>query len=125
MAPVGILAMGSGLEARRVRTDSNVGNIPLDRGRELVTAHAFVDTDEARLDEAEIKEQLAALARAGSAVIVATESFGVDDPSNEQFVMSIGEAAGIAAAWADQQGIAANQVDWAALPEGVRSYVSV
>lgn len=39
--------------------------------------------------------------------------------------MSIGEAAGIAAAWADQQGIAANQVDWAALPEGVRSYVSV
>ncbi len=95
VAPVGILAMGSGLEARRVRTDSNVGNIPLARGRELVTAHAFVDTDEARLDEAEIKEQLAALARAGSAVIVATESFGVDDPSNEQFVMDLARQMGL------------------------------
>jgi hypothetical protein len=38
--------------------------------------------------------------------------------------MSIGEAAGIAAAWALHQGIAVNAVDWAAIPREERSYSS-
>ena len=38
--------------------------------------------------------------------------------------MSMGEAAGIAAAYGLQHGIAVNQIDWSMLPEGVRSYVS-
>ncbi|MBR4696492.1 MAG: FAD-dependent oxidoreductase [Selenomonadaceae bacterium] len=38
--------------------------------------------------------------------------------------MSIGEAAGIAAAWGLKQGIPANEVSWDKLPENKRSYVS-
>lgn len=38
--------------------------------------------------------------------------------------MSIGEAAGIAAAWGLKKGIAANNVDWTAIPAKERSYVS-
>ncbi len=37
---------------------------------------------------------------------------------------SIGEAAGIAAAYGIKHSVAANQIDWAALPANVRSYVS-
>ncbi len=38
--------------------------------------------------------------------------------------MSIGEAAGIAAAWAIYHGMAVNEVDWSAIPPSQRSYVS-
>lgn len=38
--------------------------------------------------------------------------------------MSIGEAAGIAAAWAVKHNVAANTIEWAKLPEEERSYVS-
>lgn len=38
--------------------------------------------------------------------------------------MSIGEAAGIAAAWGWQHGVAANDVKWEAIPPSERSYVS-
>lgn len=39
--------------------------------------------------------------------------------------MSIGEAAGIAAAWGLRNGIVANEVQWDAIPEKKRSYVTV
>jgi hypothetical protein len=38
--------------------------------------------------------------------------------------MSIGEAAGIAAAWSVRNDIPANEVDWSKIPADVRSYVS-
>ena len=38
--------------------------------------------------------------------------------------MSIGEAAGIAAAWGIQNNIAANDIKWEEIPTSLRSYVS-
>lgn len=38
--------------------------------------------------------------------------------------MSIGEAAGIAAAWSLKQGVRANQLEWTDIPEAQRSYIS-
>jgi len=38
--------------------------------------------------------------------------------------MSMGEAAGIAAAWGLSQGMAANAVRWEDIPQDKRSYVS-
>jgi hypothetical protein len=38
--------------------------------------------------------------------------------------MSIGEAAGIAAAWGLSHRIAANEIKWDAIPAAKRSYVS-
>lgn len=39
--------------------------------------------------------------------------------------MSIGEAAGVAAAWSVKKNIPASQIDWAGIPASLRSYVSV
>jgi hypothetical protein len=38
--------------------------------------------------------------------------------------MSIGEAAGVAAAWGIQNNIAANDIKWEEIPASHRSYVS-
>jgi N-methylhydantoinase A len=88
VAPVGILAMGYGIEAMRVEQDSRVGDIPLARGKSLHTFHAFVRTDWAPAQAAAICQNIEELHRQGAAVIVATEAFGVDHPENEEFVMA-------------------------------------
>ena len=38
--------------------------------------------------------------------------------------MSIGEAAGIAAAWSEKSGVAPNMLDWSTLPKDIKSYAS-
>ena len=38
--------------------------------------------------------------------------------------MSMGEAAGIAAAWGLSQNVAINEIKWEEIPESMRSYVS-
>lgn len=89
VARVGILAMGSGLESSRVEADSNVGNIPLSEGKVLSAVHAYVETDDAAAAEQEIRERLQELQAQGAVVIVASESFGVDDPANEEYVVRL------------------------------------
>jgi N-methylhydantoinase A/oxoprolinase/acetone carboxylase beta subunit len=89
VATVGIIAMGSGLEARRVANDSMVGQIPLCRDKVLRTVHTFVETDDAPSAADVLQEKLDYIRTQGAEVIVASESFGVDDPSNEQFVMDL------------------------------------
>ena len=95
VAEVGILSMGSGIESRRVQTDSNVGNIPLAHNKELKTDFAYVETEDAQSAKEEISEKIEYLRKAGAAVVVATESFGVDDPANESFVMELARKKGL------------------------------
>ena len=95
VAKVGVLALGSGIEAGRARTDSNVGNIPLAQGKALMTVHAFVETDCAEADTERISSNIKALQEQGAQVIVATEPFSVDDPTNENFVMEQARKMGI------------------------------
>ena len=98
VAKTGILAMGSGLESARVRADSNVGDIPLAQGKALRTVHAYVETEQAAAAEAEIRARLAELKEQGAEVVVASESFGVDDPTNEDFVVGLAREQGMYAA---------------------------
>ncbi len=95
VAKVGILAMGSGIESKRVAADSQVGNIPLAQGRELETVHTYVETESAPADSTAIRAGIEELRQQGAQVIVATESFGVDDPANEQFVMQLAREEGL------------------------------
>ena len=44
VATTGILSMGSGLEAARAKSVSDIGNIPLALGKELKTFFEFVET---------------------------------------------------------------------------------
>ena len=87
VATTGILAMGSGLEAQRAATVSNIGNIPLALGKELKTVFTFVETADATSIPDEINRRIDELTSNGAQVIVATEAFGVDDTANEAFVI--------------------------------------
>lgn len=87
VAQVGILALGSGMEAARVDRDSDVGDIALASHKRLHVVHAFVKAETASAAAVKIREQLKILQEQGAQVIVASEAFSVDDPTNELFVM--------------------------------------
>ena len=87
VAKTGILAIGSGLEAARTKSVSNIGNIPLAPGKELKTVFEFVETDDAKSSAEEISAKIDALKSKGAEVIVATEAYSVDEPDNEKFVV--------------------------------------
>lgn len=80
---VGIVAMGVGPTksdvVKRTRLDSET------RGY-LRTGHEFLDTSHLITPE-EVRGAVERMRDDGAEVIVATEAFGVDDPSNELFVM--------------------------------------
>ena len=89
VATTGILALGSGMESSRAETLSNIGNIPLAPGKELKTVFEFLETTDAKSSAKEISEKIDALKNKGADVIVATEAYSVDDPTNEKFVIDM------------------------------------
>ncbi len=95
VARVGILAVGSGLEGRRAEKETRIGNIVLATGKELHTAHMYLDVQS--FDARSVDGALAELREAGAAAIVAAEAFSVDDPRRETLVMERAEAAGLPA----------------------------
>lgn len=96
---VGIVAMGVGPEkgdvVRRTRLDGGRGG---GRGGALAVraAHRFLDTSHL-ITEEEAREAVEGLRSEGAEAIVATEAFGVDDPSNERFVAGEASKAGMLA----------------------------
>lgn len=95
VAKTGILAMSSGMDAGRSKTASDIGNIPLAPGKELQTVHEFVETSDAEFSAREIDAKIDKLRSEGAEVIVATESYGVDDPTNEDFVVKLARDKGL------------------------------
>ena len=89
VAKVGILAMGSGLEANRVKEDTKLGDIPLTQNKSLHTVQAFVETEDASTAKAAIEKEILNLKQQGARVIVASEAFSVDNPENEAYVMKL------------------------------------
>jgi N-methylhydantoinase A/oxoprolinase/acetone carboxylase beta subunit len=86
-AKVGIIGMGVGLEKSNVLKRTNVKNVELAPNKFLHTCYRFLDTSQ-YLDDKRVEEKIAELKEEGAEVIVISEAYGVDDPSNEQFVMS-------------------------------------
>ncbi len=95
VAPVGIVAIGSGLEGRRAQAETRLGDLELAPGRRLHTLHTYVDRDQ--LDEAGAAAAVSELVAAGAQAIVAAEAFSVDDPSREQMVIAAAQAASVPA----------------------------
>ena len=83
---VGIIAMGVGPEKKNIVKRTNLQDNKINFGQDIRTCHAFLDTSHL-ISEEEVKNAIRELQKQGAKVIVATESFGVDDPSNELFVM--------------------------------------
>lgn len=91
---VGIIAMGVGPTKKDVvkRTRLDGGKAGPQKG--LRTCHQFLDTSHL-ITEGEVGEAVERLRGMGAEAIVATEAFGVDDPSNERFVMDEAAKAGL------------------------------
>jgi len=95
VACVGIIAMGSGLEGRRVRNETDLGDIDLGDGKKINVRHRFLEI--ADLVPEKINEAVDGLLKDGSQVIVAAEAFSVDDPENENKVIGTALKKGIPA----------------------------
>lgn len=93
VASVGIVGMGSGLDSRSAKGETNVGDIELAPGKFLKTCHTFLDSRQ--LEEGQIKKAIEELRAEGAEVIVASEAYSVDDPTNEQMVQKAAEEKGL------------------------------
>jgi N-methylhydantoinase A/oxoprolinase/acetone carboxylase beta subunit len=83
---VGIIGMGVSLEKNDIMKRTNLGNVKLGPNKYLKTCYRFLDTSKF-LDEQEISQILEELKKEGAEVLIVSEAYGVDDPSNELFVM--------------------------------------
>jgi N-methylhydantoinase A len=85
-AKVGIIGMGVGLEKSSVIRRTNIHDIKLASHKYLKSSYRFLDTSK-YLNEREVISAIAQLKEEGVEVLVVSEAYGVDDPSNELFVM--------------------------------------
>ncbi|MEZ0609388.1 hydantoinase/oxoprolinase family protein [Fibrella sp. WM1] len=95
VAKVGIIGMGSGWEALKAKSDTNVPDIELAPNRWLHTEHAFCPNRQ--LNNEYIDRQLQTFRQQGVDVVVASEAFGVDQNENEVFVSERARQAGLLA----------------------------
>ncbi len=96
VAVVGIIGLGKGLEGRRAKNETNLNDIELAPGKILPTRFCFIDTSEKDWKN-KIEDAIDKLAAEGAEVFVASEAFGVDDPSNEEFIVGSAERKGFQA----------------------------
>ena len=83
---VGIVAMGVGPEKNSVIKRTNLRDAKINHDNDIKSSHRFLDTSHL-ITDSEVSDAIKELKDDGAKVIVATEAFGVDDPSNEEFVM--------------------------------------
>ena len=95
VAPVGILAIGTGLAGRVARRQARIDDVRLGPGRALPTSFRWLDAD--RADETSIGAAIDGLREEGAEVLVSTEMFGVDDASREELVVRVARERGIPA----------------------------
>ena len=93
--PVGIIGMGKGFETFRIKQETNVKNIELAPGKFLKVEHKFFNSDKIRTDSNILNKTLEQLKKENINVVVASEAYSVDDPTNEQKVLEIGKQKGM------------------------------
>ncbi len=84
VATIGVLGMGTGMDARSARLETNIGNIELAPDKYLKSYHAFLDSKD--IAEKPVDKAIDTLTEQGAQVIVASEAFSVDNNVNELFV---------------------------------------
>jgi len=96
VARVGILGLGSGLEAVKARADMAVGDVELSPGKFLHSRLEFLNPGAADYASA-LDAALEGFKAGGEGAVVAAEGFSVDDPSGERTVMERSAALGLPA----------------------------
>jgi N-methylhydantoinase A len=89
-AKVGIIGMGVGLEKNSIIKRTNIGNVPLAPNKYLKTCYQFLDTSK-YINAEDVRDAISRLCREGAEVLTVSEAYGVDDPSNELFVIEQSE----------------------------------
>lgn len=84
---VGILGIGRRPDLRRARQRTRVGEVRLAPGRTLRTIHEFLDAS-GGVDASAVRRAIEELRARGAEALVATEAFGVEDPSGELAAMT-------------------------------------
>jgi N-methylhydantoinase A len=87
---VGIIGMGVGLEKNSIIKRTNIGNVPLAPNKYLKTCYQFLDTSK-YINAEDVRDAISRLRREGAEVLTVSEAYGVDDPSNELFVIEQSE----------------------------------
>ena len=95
VAKVGIIGMGKGIEASRSKNETIVGNIELSSDKYLYTQHRFIDSS--NIVEDNVIDVINQLKQEGSKIIVASESYSVDNPVNEKRIIEIANSMGVLA----------------------------
>lgn len=93
VASVGTLGMATGVDARGARGETAVGDIELAPNKYLKSYHTFRDSK--NLTDQAIREAIGELRDQGAQVVVASEAFSVDDPTNELRVTEEAENMGL------------------------------
>ena len=95
VAKVGIIGMGKGAEKIKAINDTNIKKLELSRGKILETEHHYLETNDRNFTDETITKILKSMKDSGCQVIVASEAFGVDDPTSEDKVVSLAAQNGI------------------------------
>ncbi|HXE71741.1 MAG TPA: glutamate mutase L [Candidatus Nitrosotenuis sp.] len=95
VAEVGILGLGSGLEAFKARADMTLGPLELAPGKHLHSHLEFLDPR--ALEGPALAAQIESLRARGARALVAAQAFSVDDPAGEQRVLAQAAAMGMPA----------------------------
>ncbi|MEG0591691.1 MAG: hydantoinase/oxoprolinase N-terminal domain-containing protein, partial [Coprobacillus sp.] len=85
VASVGVLGMGTGIDSSTAKSGTNTDDIELAQGKYLKVYNTFVDSK--KLTDEIIDESIHKLKNDGAEVIVASEAYSVDDPTNELRVL--------------------------------------
>ncbi|MBX9690853.1 MAG: hypothetical protein K2Z81_00605 [Cyanobacteria bacterium] len=88
VAPVGIIAMGTGPDAWLARRVSRLGKIELAPDKYLSTYHEFLNTKTTPSRES-VEKSVERLVKQGAVCIAVSESFSVDNPANEESVVEV------------------------------------
>lgn len=93
VARVGVVGMGTGIDGRGARKETNVQEIELAPNKYLHTAFEFLDSN--ALSDNQISETINRLVEKNSEVIVASEAYSVDNPENELKVIDNAKERGL------------------------------
>ena len=94
-AKVGIIGMGVGLDRSNVIKRTDIKSPQLESKSYLKTCYRFLDTSR-YLEPDKIRSIISQLKQEGAQALVVSEAYGVDDPSNEKFVVDNSDIPAIA-----------------------------
>lgn len=95
LAHVGIIGMGSGVNALLADSSTKLGRIPVASGCFLETTQRFLNSQ--TVTEELVRKTIVELRDLGCTAIAASEAFAPDQPGNEQLVLKVAQELGILA----------------------------